>query len=161
MSTDETFPNAPKGTGMPETGNTVSGAGAADQAAPVPSGSLPGLAGLEYVLECTYGHYPWDDWERAALAAGLDKDLAGLGRLVMREAFQHLWDERLQSLCGWRDQGQEMIKRALRAPRKMRQQWDILLRTDGLQGDYRPRTTDWIGGYLRRDALRLLYALNF
>ena len=30
-----------------------------------------GLQGLEYVLQCGYGHYPWDDWERSALAAGV------------------------------------------------------------------------------------------
>ena len=31
----------------------------------------------------------WDDWERDALAAGVPKDLAGLGRLTVREAYQH------------------------------------------------------------------------
>ena len=43
----------------------------------------------ERVCRCTFGNYPWDDWERAALAAGVPKDLAGLGRLTMREAYQH------------------------------------------------------------------------
>jgi hypothetical protein len=35
------------------------------------------------VLDCAYGHYPWDDWERDALAAGVPKDLVGLGRLTV------------------------------------------------------------------------------
>ena len=42
-------------------------------------------------LNCVYGQYPWDDWERDALAAGVPKDLAGLGRLTVREAYQHAW----------------------------------------------------------------------
>ena len=60
---------------------------------------------MRRVLGCAYGQYPWDDWERAALAVGVSKDLAGLGRLTMREAYQHQWDDRLKSLCGWRDEG--------------------------------------------------------
>src|SRR5271157_2398815 len=103
---------------------------------PAPIPVLPGLQGLEYVLECTYGHYPWDDWERVALTAGVDKDLAGLGRLTMREAFQHLWDARLQSLCGWRDQGKRMLALALRSPEKARRRWQRLLDTDGYRGEY-------------------------
>ena len=68
------------------------------------------------VLDCVYGQYPWDDWERKALAAGVPKDLAALGRLTVREAYQHEWDDRLKSLCGWYDQGRRMIKLALRSP---------------------------------------------
>ena len=68
------------------------------------------------VLDCVYGQYPWDDWERDALAAGVPKDLAGLGRLTVREAYQHGWDDRLKSLCGWYDQGKRMIRLALRSP---------------------------------------------
>lgn len=68
------------------------------------------------VLSCAFGHYPWDDWERAALAAGVPEDLAGLGRLTMREAYQHQWSDRLKSLCGWRDDGKRMTKLALRSP---------------------------------------------
>ena len=35
--------------------------------------------------------FEWDDWEQAALKRGLDKDLATLGRAVMREAIGHAW----------------------------------------------------------------------
>lgn len=38
---------------------------------------------------CTYGQYPWDFWEKRALARGVRRELAGLGRAVMREANQH------------------------------------------------------------------------
>ena len=31
------------------------------------------------VLDCIYGHYPWDDWERDALAAGVPEELGGPG----------------------------------------------------------------------------------
>ena len=114
----------------------------------------------ERVLSCTFGNYPWDEWGRRALAAGVPKELAGLGRLTMREAYQHGWPENLKTLCGWNDDGQAMTKLALRAPGKARRQWDILLRTDGLRGDCRPRSTDWTWAFLRRDAERLLAELG-
>jgi hypothetical protein len=104
----------------------------------------PGFEELAYVFRCSYGHYPWDDWERAALAAGVDKDLAGLGRLTMREAFQHGWDARLKSLCGWRDQGRRMIKLALRSPETARKRWNRLLDTDGYRGEYDEQTGEWV-----------------
>jgi hypothetical protein len=80
------------------------------------------------VLDCVYGHYPWDDWERDALAAGVPKDLAGLGRLTVREAYQHGWDDRLKSLCGWYDQGRRMIRLALRLPASAEKRWQHFLR---------------------------------
>lgn len=100
---------------------------------PVP----PGLAGLAYVFQCTYGHYPWDDWERAALAAGVAEALAGLGRLTMREAFQHDWDARLKSLCGWDDGGRRMLELALCHPGLARKLWRQLLDTDGCRGKWK------------------------
>jgi hypothetical protein len=106
--------------------------------APVP----PGFEELAYVFQCAYGHYPWDDWERAALAAGVPQNLAGLGRLTMREAFQHGWDARLQSLCGWRDRGRRMIRLALRSPATARRRWNRLLDTDGYRGCWRTATND-------------------
>jgi len=96
------------------------------------------------VLNCTFGHFPWDDWEKDALAAGVSEELAGLGRLTVREAVQHDWDEHLKSLCGWYDRGQRMIKLALRSPEKARQRWNRLLETDGYRGEYDPKTGQWI-----------------
>ena len=94
------------------------------------------------VLSCAYGHYPWDDWERDALAAGVSKELASLGRLTVREAYQHGWDDRLKSLCGWYDRGQRMIKLALRSPATAEKRWQRLLDTDGYRGCWRTATGD-------------------
>jgi hypothetical protein len=96
------------------------------------------------VLSCAFGHYPWDDWEKDALAAGVPSDLAGLGRLTMREAYQHQWSDRLKSLCGWRDGGGRMLRLALRSPEKARQRWNRLLETDGLRGEYNETTGQWV-----------------
>jgi hypothetical protein len=99
-----------------------------------------GLSPLdERVLSCAFGHYPWDDWERHALASGLDADLAGLGRLLIREAFNHSWEAWLQHRCGWGDDGAALLALALRAPKSARRQWEILMRTDGL------RRKEWNG----------------
>jgi hypothetical protein len=96
------------------------------------------------VIGCEYGHYPWDRWEAWAIDQGLDRDLAGLARLTIREAYNHGWDERLKSLCGWRDNGRRMLKFALRCPEKARYRWNRLLETDGYRGEYDPKTGQWI-----------------
>jgi hypothetical protein len=95
------------------------------------------------VLQCSYGHYPWDDWEKKSLAKGVSKELAALGRLTMREAYQHDWEDRLKSLCGWYDQGRCMIRLALRSPEMARQRWQRLLDTDGYRGEHDPQTGEW------------------
>ena len=112
------------------------------------------------VCACTFGHYPWDDWERCALSRGLDAELAGLGRLLIREAFNHGWPAWLQNLCGWRDDGQALLALALRAPDRARWCWSRLLETDGLRGDVHPQTGEWTWGYLRLDMRRVLSALH-
>jgi len=96
------------------------------------------------VPDCVYGYYPWDDWERDALAAGVAKELAALGRLAVREAYQHDWDDRLKSLCGWYDQGGRMIKLALRSPGAAEKRWQRLLDTDGGRGEYDAATGEWV-----------------
>jgi hypothetical protein len=133
--------------------------------------SPPPKLNLQFdVCACSFGHYPWDDWERHALARGLDAELAGLGRLLIREAFNHGWETWLQNLCGWSDDlpaprlrqagGQALLAFALRAPKTARRQWDILMRTDGLRGDYPARSTSWTWGLLRADARRLFTQLS-
>lgn len=99
------------------------------------------------VLGCEYGHYPWDDWERRAVAHGLDRDLAALGRLTIREAYQHQWDDHLKSLCGWRDDGRRMLRFALRSPEKAKRRWNRLLETDGYRGEYDEKTGQWVSYY--------------
>ena len=61
---------------------------------------------------------------------------------------------------GWGDDGQALLVFALRAPQTARRQWDILMRTDGLRGDYPSPTAHWTWGFLRADARRLHSTLN-
>ena len=81
------------------------------------------------------GAYPWDDWQRAALAAGLAADLAALGRSLMREADQHCWCWRLMVECGWNDAGRAMLARLLAHPRRTAARLEWLLVTDGQRFD--------------------------
>ena len=78
-----------------------------------------------------FGSYPWDQWERVALAGGLARELATLGRAIMREASQHCWCGRLQAECGWSDGGRSMLARALRHPARTAARWNWLMQTDG------------------------------
>ena len=86
-------------------------------------------------LACSYGGYPWDVWERCALAGGMAAGLANLGRAVMREAYQHAWSERLKKECGWSDEGRAMLRRVLAHPCRCAARWAWLLATDGLRFD--------------------------
>lgn len=80
------------------------------------------------------GHYAWDRWQAQALAAGLNWELAALGRAVMREAAQHAWDPDLKAECGWDDAGQAMLEQALHDGPAADSRWTYLLNTDGLRG---------------------------
>ena len=93
---------------------------------------------------CTYGQYPWDFWEKRAVTRGVPPDLANLGRAVMREADQHLWEPELHALCGWEDEGEAMIELALAAPENARFVWNKLLDTDGCRGSYNQKTGEWV-----------------
>ncbi|OQC68392.1 MAG: hypothetical protein BWX48_00063 [Verrucomicrobia bacterium ADurb.Bin006] len=122
------------------------------------------------VCACSLGHYPWDDWERFALARGLDAETAGLGRLLIREAYNHGWEAWLQELCGWGDDlpaprlrqaaGAALLAFALRSPEKARWCFARLLDTDGLRGDVHPDTGEWTWGYLRLEVRRVLSTLH-
>ena len=127
---------------------------------PDASASPPKLNLAFDMCACTFGHYPWDDWERFALARGLDAQTAGLGRLLIREAYNHGWEGWLQSLCGWSDDGQALLAFALRAPANARWAFARLLETDGLRGDVHPDTKEWTWGYLRVDMPRVLSTLH-
>jgi len=164
----KTFPHAPQqaqtGTGMPEAPRSA-GADVAPKVASAPSADAvepktsphseqaPLSAGTGVVatpvphvppdLQCEYGNYPWDRWQRKALAAGVAPELADLGRAVMREAYQHDWDKRLKMLCGWNDHGRCIIQQALHSPAVVRQRWQRMLDTDGYRGERDPQTGEW------------------
>jgi hypothetical protein len=106
-----------------------------------------------------FGHYPWDDWYVYAVARGLHARVAAQGRWVIREAYQHDWPDNLKAACGWRDDGAAMLALALADPPAALRQWDLLLRTDGLRGDYPQRNGAWTYGVLQPDAQRLLGTL--
>jgi len=78
------------------------------------------------------GHYPWDEWERAAKARGMERTLAELGREVVRDASQHNWAKPLRELCE-EDTLEELL---IRAPYLGRRLCEILLETDGLKIAY-------------------------
>lgn len=90
------------------------------------------------VMGSVYGDYPWDGWQRWAFAHGVPQELATLGRAVIREAWQHGWDEELRAECGWRDDGRAMLALALTDPKRAEARWSELLDTDG--GRYDPAT---------------------
>ncbi len=73
--------------------------------------------------------YEWDFWEAEALERGLDKDLAALGRAVLREANQHDWSPQLRVVCC----GEVLDDVLFRAPRQARKLYEVLLETDGLR----------------------------
>ncbi len=94
--------------------------------------------------DCVFGEYPWDHWNRWALADGVPEDLALLGCDLIREADQHCWSEELQAECGWQDSGAAMIQLALTAPDETRKRWEHLMETDGERGSWDAETGDWI-----------------
>lgn len=108
-----------------------------------PASTPPPRLDPRAVFACSPGNYPWDHWARWARARGLRPALADLGRETIREAFQHGWEDRLMSLCGWRDHGRRMLHLALRSPEVARKRWYRLLSTDGGRVHFDPRTGEW------------------
>jgi hypothetical protein len=90
----------------------------------------------KYQLEAGEAHtvlhptYDWDYWFIDALKADVPKDLASLGREVMREFYQHQWSNDYADEVG-PDAGKKMIRLALEHPQKASKRWRYLLQTDG------------------------------
>jgi len=88
----------------------------------------------------TRPRFEWDLWELEALEEGLDKDLATLGRSVMREAYQHSWDPRVARLC----QPLILDRLLFHAPEFGRELYTVLLQSDGLRGACDEKSGDWL-----------------
>ncbi len=74
-------------------------------------------------------NYAWDYWKTKALSAGVAGNLAELGRVAMREHYQHGWLS-----CGNEvspRSGDAMIQLALNEPDKAALRWQWLLDTKG------------------------------
>ena len=99
-----------------------------------PTAAAPRLRRAE-VMGCAPGAYPWDGWEKFAVTQGVPADLAALGRAVIREAWQHGWEEVMCALCGWQDDGGRMLDLALRDPVLAQARWSQWLETDGGRSD--------------------------
>ena len=69
----------------------------------------------------------WERWFERALEDGLDDDLASLGRSLIREAHVQGWRGERLAECGWLDDGETMLERALVDPERMRARWQALL----------------------------------
>ena len=93
---------------------------------------------------CAPGEYPWDFWQARALAAGVSPELARQGREVMRESHQHDWDPVLKWLCGWNNDGKDMIALALEPSARAHSIWTLLMETDGFRGNCHPQSHEWI-----------------
>ena len=89
------------------------------------------------------GRYAWDRWQDLAITAGVQNELAQLGRAVMREAVQHDWPQKLKTECGWKDGGKKMLELSKKAPEKAQSRWEFLLDTDGNRGRLDHGTGRW------------------
>ena len=73
--------------------------------------------------------WEWDQWEREAIERGMSKEMASLGRAVIREAGQHGWCPQLRRLCS-----EEVLEpMLLKAPDLAKRLCEVLLETDGLR----------------------------
>jgi hypothetical protein len=69
----------------------------------------------------------WETWFEEALEAGVDDELARLGRSVIREAFMLHWKELRREQAGWGDGGEAMLDLAVSHPSLAAVRWRALL----------------------------------
>jgi hypothetical protein len=81
----------------------------------------------------TFGHGPWADAEREAIAAGIGEYDARLLRKLMWSFYRGRWPLKFTSGCGFGPEGvAPLIAAALADPQRLRARWEVLLRTGGL-----------------------------
>ncbi|MDH5671267.1 MAG: hypothetical protein OEZ06_03905 [Myxococcales bacterium] len=69
----------------------------------------------------------WERWYERALDEGVEDELASLGRTLIREAWSQRWDSRRAALCGWADDGEQLLELALEQPYLAARRWQGLL----------------------------------
>ncbi len=74
--------------------------------------------------------YAWDEWQRYALAKGIDPDLAALCGSAIRAAYEHWWKGHAYYLCIG---NLSLTELAHRAPQLTRRLCGLLLETDGFE----------------------------
>ena len=82
----------------------------------------------------SFGHGPWADAEREAIAAGVGEYEARLLRKLMWSFYRGRWPLKFTGGCGFGPEGvAPLIAAALADPQRMRARWEVLLRTGGLR----------------------------
>lgn len=78
--------------------------------------------------------FPWDTFYNKAVAAGMKESTALAGRALMRECDQHDWQTYMgppiRKLCGWEDEGANMIAFGLAHPETAEKLWRFLEEDD-------------------------------
>ena len=78
--------------------------------------------------------FAWDRFYNKALAAGVKESTALAGRALMRECDQHGWENYMgpdiRELCGWEDEGANMIAFGLAHPKTAEELWQFLEKDD-------------------------------
>lgn len=78
--------------------------------------------------------FPWDRFFNKAVAAGMAEATAHAGRSLMRECDQHSWEHymgpSIRKLCGWEDEGANMIAFGLAHPETAEALWRHLEQDD-------------------------------
>lgn len=97
------------------------------------------------------GPFPWDEWEKATKARGMERTLAELGRAVIREAENHNWSQPLRSLCD----PDELEGLLFCAPFLGRRLCEILLETDGLRVAFTEPVRRGVEKHEKGDLIRL------
>lgn len=75
---------------------------------------------------------PWDVWKLRAIKAGISRELAALGRKLMKTAYDDRWSGGGSDYAGWDDAGAQLISMALADPNLAKTEWEQHLEWGGL-----------------------------
>lgn len=87
----------------------------------------------------------WDQWKERADAANMRADVATAGRALVRECYQHGWENfmgpGIQTLCGYDDNGEALLAFGLAYPDLAERIWNHLVADDAGNNPRPPRAT--------------------